>query len=221
MLQTSPLIGWGEDPKIHRALGGRNLSLLHVPTTHTVRAYWGEGCQCPRNGLWEPGKAQEELRTAEASCRASHYSTDIITKEMGSSEVAIATPGSGCGLAKAGWKGKGKSGAQKRPVNANQIQLGPPTLRLLWPCSSAHPSPHHPPPQKTTAPLLPFLAPPCYLPPHPLSDPSHLPQSHPPIPRCPATPSSTVVLPPGSASPQISKNGSSAHCTPPRLIAHS
>ena len=73
--------------------------------------------------------------------------TTDITKEMGSSEVAIATPGSGWGLAKRGRKGKGKSRAQEHLVNANQKKQG----SLPGPCpglSSVHqqllplPSPH-------------------------------------------------------------------------------
>ena len=56
--------------------------------------------------------------------------TTDITKEMGSSEVAIATPGSGWGLAKKGREGKGKSRAWERLVNASQIKQG----RLLCSC---------------------------------------------------------------------------------------
>lgn len=141
--------------------------------------------------------------------QASLCTTDI-AEEMGSSEVAIATLGSGWGLAKKGREGKGKSRARERLANANQIRqgslpcvcLGPlPCLPLATSANIKKASPHQAPFSSSV------MVPPPHTHTYHQSGPPQLPKC-PPIPLSSATPLFCYSTPSCIRQPQTSKNGS-------------
>lgn len=131
---------------------------------------------------------------------------------MGSSEVAIATPGSGWGLVKKGKRERQAQGTEA-PGKAKKISQGSLPLAMAQPWPSPLPTTSHSITLKAASPTRPLLSPAQWcLPPHPYPSqtrPLSAPQM-PPVPLSSATPLFHYSAPSCICKPQISKNGSSA-----------